>query len=69
MNSNYEPSGFDPRIEALARRAGAERSLYLGEAIGHGLVVAWNALGTLGGFLRRAAKASPAKTTPGTARA
>lgn len=45
MNSKYEPSGFDPRIEAIARRAGVERSLYLGEAIGNALAIAWQALG------------------------
>lgn len=53
MNTKYEPSGFDPRIEALARRAGADRSLYLGEAIGNALAIAWNALGSLGSLAAR----------------
>ena len=57
MNSNYEPSGFDPRIEALARRAGAERSLYLGEAIGNALAIAWNAFGSLGTLVKSQPKA------------
>lgn len=35
------------RIEALARRHGVERSLYLGEAIGNVLAIAWDALGSL----------------------
>ena len=42
------------RIDELARRAGAERSLYMGEAIGNALAIAWQALGALGGWLRRA---------------
>jgi hypothetical protein len=40
------------RVEALARRAGMERSLYLGEAIGHMLSIAWEALASLGASLR-----------------
>jgi hypothetical protein len=44
MNSSYEPTSHDARIQALARRAGAERSLYLGEAIGNALSIAWNAI-------------------------
>jgi hypothetical protein len=36
------------RIEALARRAGAERSLYLGEMIGEGISVTWTAMKSLG---------------------
>ena len=57
MNTNYEPSGFDPRIEALARKAGADRSLYLGEAIGNALAIAWNAFGALGSLAKSAPKA------------
>ena len=46
---------YDPRrIEEIARRAGMERSLYMGEAIGNALAIAWHALGALGGWLRRA---------------
>ena len=48
------------RIETLARRNGVERSLYLGEAIGNALVIAWEALGTLGGLYRRRAAEGPA---------
>ena len=41
------------RIEDLARSVGAERSLYMGEAIGNALAIAWQALGSLGGWFRR----------------
>lgn len=43
------------RIEDIARRAGMERSLFLGEAIGNALAIAWQALGSLGGLFRREA--------------
>jgi predicted transcriptional regulator len=43
----------DDRIHELARRADHERSLYIGEAIGHMLVIAWDALGSIGNWLRR----------------
>lgn len=56
-----ETNPYD-RIEALARRNGVERSLYLGEAIGNALVIAWNALGTLGSLYRRRAATGPAPT-------
>lgn len=46
MNVNKLPP--PERIEALARRAGVERSLYLGEMIGEGLSVAWAALKAAG---------------------
>ena len=48
------------RIDNLARRHGVERSLHLGEAIGNVLVIAWEALGTLGGLYRRRAANGPA---------
>lgn len=50
------------RIETLARRNGVEHSLYLGEAIGNALVIAWNAFGALGGLYRRRASTGPAPT-------
>ena len=43
------------RIEDLARSVGAERSLYMGEAIGNALAIAWQALGSLDGLFRREA--------------
>lgn len=43
------------RIEDIARRAGMERSLFLGEAIGNALAIAWQALGSLGELFRREA--------------
>jgi hypothetical protein len=45
------------RIHELARRAHHERSLYLGEALGHMLVIAWEALGSIGTWVRRSAAA------------
>jgi hypothetical protein len=42
MNVNNLPP--PERIEALARRAGVERSLYLGELIGEFLSVTWAGL-------------------------
>ena len=39
------------RIEQLARDAGQEHALYLGEAIGNVLAIAWNAFGALGSRL------------------
>ena len=44
----------DERIRILARRAGVERSLYLGEAIGNTLLIASNGLASLGTWLGRA---------------
>lgn len=44
---------YPKRIEDIARRAGMERSLYMGEAIGNALAIAWQALGSLAGLLRR----------------
>ncbi len=44
----------DERIRILARRAGVERSLYLGEAIGNTLLIASNGLASLGAWLGRA---------------
>ena len=41
------------RIQDIARRAGMERSLYLGEAIGNALAIAWQTLGSVGGLFRR----------------
>lgn len=35
-------------LHELARQAGHERSLYMGEAIGNILMIAWQALGSLG---------------------
>ena len=46
MNVNSLPP--PARIEALARRAGVERSLYLGEMIGEGLAISWAALKAAG---------------------
>ena len=43
------------RIEDLARSVGAERSLYMGEAIGNALAIAWQALDSLGGWFGREA--------------
>jgi hypothetical protein len=64
MNSSYEPTPYDARIEALARRAGAERSLYLGEAIGNALAIAWQAIEWAATAWRRRTQAPglPAKT-------
>ena len=45
----------DRRLSDLARRNGMENSLYLGEAIGEMLVIAWNAFGSLGSLVRRGA--------------
>lgn len=57
------------RIEEIARQAGMERSLYLGEAIGNALAIAWQAMGSLGSVLRRDAppfdgSAKPAHPNP-----
>lgn len=41
------------RIVALARANGMERTLYLGEAIGTMLVIAGDALGSIGTLARR----------------
>ncbi len=46
---------YPEHIEEIARRAGMERSLYMGEAIGNALAIAWQALGSLGGWIRRGA--------------
>lgn len=43
----------DDRLHEIARKAGQEHSLYLGEAIGNMLVIAWNAIGTVGSLTRR----------------
>lgn len=43
----------DRRLVDLARRHGMENSLYLGEAIGETLSIAWNAFGSLGSLFRR----------------
>ena len=48
---------YSKHIEDIARRAGMERSLYMGEAIGNALAIAWEALGSLGGWLRRGLRA------------
>ena len=65
MDTNFSAPGSD-RIEAIARRAGMERSLYLGEAIGHALAIAWNAFGALGALsawvTRRGASTTPARS-------
>jgi hypothetical protein len=42
------------RIEIIARRAQMERSLHMGAAIGHMLLIATEGLRSLGGWLRRA---------------
>lgn len=47
------------RVEALARRAGMERSLYIGETIGHMLQIAGNAFESLGAALRRSPPSRP----------
>ncbi len=44
----------DERLHALARRAGVERSLYLGEALGNALLIAASGFSALGGWIRRA---------------
>ena len=49
-------NSFDhDRIHEIARRAGALRSLYLGEAIGSALATAWQALAAGAMRVRRAA--------------
>ena len=52
MITNRE--SHDERLQALARRAGVERSLYIGEALGNALLIASDGLSALGGWLRRA---------------
>lgn len=52
MITNRE--SHDERIHALARRAGVERSLYIGDAIGNALLIASDGLSALGAWLRRA---------------
>jgi hypothetical protein len=56
MNMNHMNFELPPsdRIDALVRRAGMERSLYLGEALGHTLGIAWNALESVGAWMWRA---------------
>jgi hypothetical protein len=59
MNANHElPEHL--RIDSLARREGMERSLYLGEAIGQALLIAWGAFGSIGSWMHRA----PARLHP-----
>lgn len=43
---------FSPRIDELARQAGEEHSLYLGEAIGNALAIAWEGFASLGNWAR-----------------
>jgi hypothetical protein len=45
---NIEKLPPHERIEALARRAGAERSLYIGQMIGEAISVTWAALKAAG---------------------
>ena len=54
LNDKFDMPSHD-RIEQLAREAGHERALYVGEAIGTGLVNAWNALQSVGAWLTRSA--------------
>ena len=51
------------RIESLARRAGQEHALYLGEAIGNVLAIAWNAFGALGSRLSSSGSSAAATAT------
>jgi len=61
MNTTRTPE--DRRMAELARRNGMENSLYLGEAIGETLAIAWNAFGSLAGIFRRGgATHRPAQT-------
>lgn len=61
MNTN-PASRRNDRIHDLARSVGEERSLYLGEAIGNTLAIAWNAFGALGAWLtRRGSASAPAR--------
>ncbi len=53
---------YPKRIEEIARRAGMEHSLYMGEAIGNALAIAWEGIGSLGGWFRRG---SPRARRPG----
>ena len=65
---NIEDYPSTERLEMLARRAGMERSLYLGEAIGNALVIAWDALAAAGAWLRRpkiVTSAAPARAGAG----
>lgn len=48
------------RIERLARKAGEERSLYMGEAIGSALASAWKAIDALVSRSRRPQGTAPA---------
>jgi hypothetical protein len=57
---NYEYHMLDrARLEALIHRAGAERSLFIGETLGHMLNIAWHAMGSVGSWLRRRAQLRP----------
>lgn len=56
---------FDPdRIHEIARRAGCERSLYIGEAIGNTLAIAWEGLAALGAWARRSTLALVHRNRP-----
>ena len=62
------PSAIDSgrpteRIETLARNAGQEHALYLGEAIGNVLAIAWNAFGALGSRLSSSGSSAAATAT------
>ena len=52
----------DRRLADLARRNGMENSLYMGEAIGETLAIAWNAFGSLGNLFRRGGASRPVQT-------
>jgi hypothetical protein len=53
MNTIHELPATE-RIDAIVRRAGMERSLYIGEAIGNMLLIAGQAFEALGAWLRHA---------------
>ena len=63
MNTKYDYYNH-PRVEAMIREAGIERSVYLGEAIGNTLAIAWEGLEAAGAWVRRALPGSGRKAQP-----
>jgi hypothetical protein len=51
------------RIQGLVQSAGQERALYLGEAIGNVLAIAWNAFAALGSRLSSSGSSAAATAT------